>query len=106
MSQASFKVGLVVKAKAGRDAGKTFLIVGSVDDNHVLIADGATRRIEKPKLKKLKHLQPTKAYISNIAEKLSQGVRIFDSEIRKCLAKAMEEAVCEINDTTPPGEEG
>ena len=36
-------------------------------------------------------MEPTEEYISNLAEKLETGVRVFDSELRKCLS-AMEAA--------------
>lgn len=91
MSQTLIRPGQVVKAKAGRDRGRLFLVVARVDDSYVLIADGATRRMDKPKKKKEKHLEPTEEYISNLAEKLEAGVRVFDSELRKCLS-AMEAA--------------
>lgn len=91
MSQTPIRPGQVVKAKAGRDRGRLFLVVARVDDSYVLIADGATRRMDKPKKKKEKHLEPTEEYISNLAEKLETGVRVFDSELRKCLS-AMEAA--------------
>ena len=35
-------LGRAVTSKAGRDKGRTFLIVGIADDNHVLLADGET----------------------------------------------------------------
>lgn len=50
--------GKIVKSKAGHDKGLLFVISGVSDkeDGYVFIADGRSRRIEKPKKKKLKHL--------------------------------------------------
>ena len=50
--------GKIVKSKAGHDKGLLFVISGvsDTDDGYVFIADGGSRRIEKPKKKKLKHL--------------------------------------------------
>ncbi len=100
MSQETFRPGLVVRAKAGRDRGRLFLVVGPAEDNYVWIADGTTRRMDKPKKKKTKHLEPTQEYISNLAEKLNTGVRVFDSELRKSL-NAIED-----RSRTAPREEG
>ena len=46
-------VGSVVWSKAGRDKGKTYIIVGTLDDKYVLVCDGVTRNLERPKKKKL-----------------------------------------------------
>lgn len=53
-------VGSVVISKAGRDKGKKLVVVELVDEDFVNVADGGLRRVEKPKRKKIKHLQPTK----------------------------------------------
>ena len=49
--------GTVVKAKAGLDDERNF-VVNEVcgDGRYVLIADGKTRKLDKPKRKNIKHL--------------------------------------------------
>ena len=49
--------GSIAVSTAGRDKDKVFIIVGVLDEDYVLIADGRSRKIEKPKKKKLKHLR-------------------------------------------------
>jgi len=49
--------GSVATSLAGRDKGRRFIVVGVLDEEYVLIADGRVRKIEKPKKKKLKHLK-------------------------------------------------
>jgi ribosomal protein L14E/L6E/L27E len=78
-------LGKVVYSKAGRDAGKKFIIVDIVDDNNVLISDGNLRRIEKAKPKKIKHLVITDKVLMTLNEKLKCGIRVSNSEIRKAL---------------------
>lgn len=63
---------------AGRDKGRVFMIVEILDEDHVAIADGQLRKIDKPKRKKLKHL------------KLMDGVREIPST-NKELAKMLTE---------------
>jgi len=58
--------GSIVLSLAGRDSGRLFVIL-ELRDNYALIADGRFHRIEKPKLKKLKHLSVKAA--DNIGEK-------------------------------------
>lgn len=48
--------GQLVKSIAGHDKGEYSLIYHVIDDNNVLIVNGKTRKLEKPKLKKIKHL--------------------------------------------------
>ena len=45
----------IVKASAGRDKGK-LLFVLDVEGDFLLLADGKTRRLERPKRKKRKHV--------------------------------------------------
>lgn len=81
----NMEIGRVVKATAGRDMGKLFMVVGRLDDNYVLIANGTTRSIDKPKKKKIKHLAPQPEVLRELSEKIGNGQRVFDAEIRKSL---------------------
>ena len=51
--------GSVVIAKAGRDKGKAFAVTEVLDARTVLIADGRSRPLERPKRKNVIHLQAT-----------------------------------------------
>ncbi len=53
------RVGSVVISKAGRDKGKKLIVVEMERDEYALVADGGLRKVEKPKKKKLRHLQST-----------------------------------------------
>lgn len=57
-------LGQIVKATRGRDEGKVFVIKEIVDDKMVKIVDGKTRKLEKPKLKKVSHLIISKEKIN------------------------------------------
>ena len=48
--------GQLVRSIASHDIGEYFLVYQIIDDNFVLIVNGKTRKLEKPKLKKIKHL--------------------------------------------------
>ncbi len=50
------KVGSIVRSIAGHDKGSLLLVV-ALDNGYAYVADGKLRKIEKPKKKKLKHLQ-------------------------------------------------
>lgn len=81
------EVGSVVFSRAGRDQGSYYLVIEVVDDNYVKIADGDHRRLNKPKLKKTKHLFDTGTKLTNIANKLISGTVVYDAEIYSALKK-------------------
>lgn len=51
-----FETGMLVRSKAGHDKGEIFIITG-IDNAYVYLADGKYRTSEKPKKKKIKHVQ-------------------------------------------------
>lgn len=79
-------VGRIVVSRAGRDAGRRFVVIKVIDDLFVEICDGDLRRVEKPKRKKIKHLNITEDIAEGLAEKLKSGSRITNAEVRKALA--------------------
>jgi ribosomal protein L14E/L6E/L27E len=78
-------LGRVVISKAGRDKERAFLVVGSADDEYVLLADGCLRKLDHPKKKKRKHIRVEPAAAEGIKTKLLEGKQVFDAEIRNCL---------------------
>ncbi len=78
-------LGQIVYSKAGRDKGRKFVIVKDIDVSYVLVSDGDLRKVEKPKKKKIKHLELTETVIETISEKLRNNIRVTNSEIRKAL---------------------
>ncbi|AFK86050.1 KOW domain-containing RNA-binding protein [Thermoanaerobacterium saccharolyticum] len=78
-------IGRIVKSKAGRDKDRVFIIVGVADEKHVLISDGELRKIEKPKKKKLIHLQKYNEVDEKIKEKILSGKTVTNAEIIEAL---------------------
>ena len=76
-----------MRSKAGRDKGDFFIVL-SADGDYVYLANGELRKVDKPKKKKLKHLQGTEQVSEFIINKLSQGLKVTNSEVRKALAQA------------------
>lgn len=81
-SNEKFTLGTVVKATAGRDAGRLFVIVDA-NGKDVLIADGKTRKLDKPKRKNIRHLRATNTVL--------QTEDLTDKQLRKKLCAAQEE---------------
>ena len=78
------KSSLIV-SKAGRDKGQLFYVIDT-DEQYVYLADGKSRRLEKPKRKKRKHVEQVPRTESRIAEKIRNGEKVLNSELRKELA--------------------
>ena len=79
------QVGRIAVSKAGRDTGRVFVILEVIDTYYVYIVDGDLRKMDRPKKKKLKHLKLTENVLSSIAEKLKEGTKVFDAEIRSAI---------------------
>lgn len=79
------KKGDIVYSKSGRDEGRYFVVVETVDDTFVRIADGDLRRIRNAKLKNVRHLRATGDRLERIAEKLEAGAQVFDTELYSAL---------------------
>ena len=75
----------VVLSTAGRDQGKLFYVIGT-DPVYLTLANGKDRTLEKPKLKKRKHIQKVLRSETRVAEKLRQGDKVLNSELRRDLA--------------------
>jgi large subunit ribosomal protein L14e len=78
-------LGQIVHSKAGRDKGKYFIVVSIVDENFIMMADGDLRKIENPKMKKVKHLVLHKMFASEIQAALAEGKPILDAQLRNGL---------------------
>lgn len=78
-------IGRVVISKAGRDAGELFVIIAILDEKYVYISNGSQRTIEKPKKKKIKHLEYTEVIAEQISDTIISDKRLTNSEIKKFL---------------------
>ncbi|MCX7715207.1 MAG: KOW domain-containing RNA-binding protein [Clostridia bacterium] len=79
-------IGSVVSSKAGRDKGELFVVL-ALDSEYAMLANGDLRKVDKPKKKKLKHIQKTNFVSEFIAEKMKSSGKVTNSEVRKALAE-------------------
>ena len=80
VSKADMIVSLAV-----RDKGQLFFVIDT-DDQFVYLADGKGRRLESPKRKKRRHVRKLPLYASRVAEKIRNGDKVLNSELRRELA--------------------
>jgi large subunit ribosomal protein L14e len=83
MTRIPIDVGSIVRSKAGRDSGRLFLVIAQPDPQHVLLVDGDLRRVEKPKRKKRRHLEPTVLFCQS-----HEIGKLKNSDVRKLIHNA------------------
>ena len=75
----------VVVSTAGRDAGKWFYVIAE-DPIYLFLANGKDRTLDKPKRKKRKHVQKVLRSETRVADKIKQGDKVLNGELRRDLA--------------------
>ena len=83
--RSSISTADVVIATAGRDQGKLFYVL-SAEDEFLMLVNGKDRTLEKPKRKKRKHVQKVLRAETGVADKIRNGDRVLNSELRRDLA--------------------
>jgi ribosomal protein L14E/L6E/L27E len=80
------EAGSVVISKSGRDKGRRFIVLRAEGD-YVFLADGELRKVDKPKKKKIKHIQKTNSVSEAVREKTAGGAQVENFEIRRALSE-------------------
>lgn len=78
--------GMIVRSIAGRDKGDLFIVL-STEGGYAYLANGELRKVDRPKKKKLKHLQPSHYVSEFIQNKLKAVGKVTNSEVRKALSE-------------------
>lgn len=78
-------LGKIAYSKAGRDQGKVFVVVSVLDDEYVYVCDGSLRPVEKPKKKKVKHLEFTNIIAEEIESLLMSDEKVTNAVIKRIL---------------------
>lgn len=82
-------IGSLVISKNGRDKDKYFLVV-KIEDDYVYLCDGDMRKVDNPKKKKQKHIQATKYFSEDMANKIHENVKLTNRDIKD----SINEIVC------------
>ena len=75
----------IIISLAGRDKDQFFFVLDA-DETYVYIADGRGRKIEQPKRKKHRHVRKVFQTDSRVDEKIRNGDKVLNSELRRELA--------------------
>lgn len=77
-------LGRVVVSTQGRDKGQWFVVYQLLDEQHVLVCNGDSRKLEHPKKKRIKHLTGL-PFMVQVTGKGGSGGAISNSDLRKAL---------------------
>ena len=75
----------VVVSTAGRDQGSLYYVI-STDEMFLMLVNGKDRTLDKPKRKKLRHVQKVLRSETRVAAKIASGDKVLNSELRRDLA--------------------
>lgn len=78
-------VGQIVRSTAGRDKGSWMVVTELIDENYVAVCNGRNRKVSNPKKKKIKHLAKTNKIDKTVDERLKNGIKVGNAEIRRIL---------------------
>ena len=81
------RVGQVTRCTSGREANRLFFIVKIIDSQYVLISDGKKRKLDRPKLKKVKHLKLYEIFNDEVKNRIASD-NITDAFLRAELTKS------------------
>jgi len=76
--------GCFARSLAGHDKTEIYIIVGE-EPGYVYLSDGKLKKVENPKKKKLKHIQPVKRADALIAEKLETQKELHNEDIKRAI---------------------
>lgn len=83
-------IGQFAVSKAGHDKGVLY-VVSAREGEYVFLCDGRTKMPDRPKKKKIKHIQPVKKTVNKeLLQKLQTGVKVYPEEIRYAIKEYME----------------
>jgi hypothetical protein len=80
------KIGCFIRNENGRDAGRVYAVI-STDGQYLTLADGRSRRLEKPKRKKHKHVSLVSGGDEWLTQRLLSGERITNAQLRRALGE-------------------
>ena len=83
-------LGSIVQSLAGRDKGCLFLVVG-IEENYVYLVDGDIRKMENPKRKKMKHVELTRYFDADMAERITRKNKITNQDVKRVIREIQEE---------------
>ena len=78
-------IGTFATSKAGRDKSQLYIIIKE-DSEYVYLVDGIHRTIERPKKKKIKHIQIIhKQVVDELQKRIDEGLSISNEQLKRAI---------------------
>ena len=77
------RLGQLVRSRAGRDKGKHYLVIRVIGPREVLLVNGRSRPLDRPKRKNVFHLQRYSRWAE--IDELVRNQKLTDSQVIKYL---------------------
>ncbi len=88
-------VGQLATSKAGHDKGQVYVIVAQEGD-FVYLSDGRHRPPDRPKKKRMKHIQPIiESVDAELLSRLLKGRKVYGEEIKYALKQYLRKSCSE-----------
>ncbi len=87
------RIGQVVRILQGREAGQYAIILKTIDDRFVLLADGEKRKYDSPKKKNRSHVELIDYVSPEVQNSLLETGRVTNGKLRFALDKFVSEIV-------------
>ena len=85
-------IGQLTTSKAGHDKDRLYVIVAQTGEN-VYLCDGDLQPPDKPKKKRLKHIQPVNDFVNDkLLSKLLNGEKVYGEEIKYALKQYLKKS--------------
>ena len=79
------RIGQLVTSKAGHDKDTLYVVIAQ-EGEFVYLSDGRLKPPDRPKKKRLKHVQPTNCFVEGeLLVRLQEGEKVYPEEIRYAL---------------------
>lgn len=78
--------GSFVYSRMGHDKDSLFIVTDCTDDGYVLLADGMTRKVQKPKRKKVIHIELTTLQSIDITDLTNKKAAAAVKKYKQALA--------------------
>lgn len=82
-----YKKGYFAKSLAGHDKGKLYIIIEEKNDSSdfVFLSDGELKPMDKPKKKRIKHIQVIKTVDEGIGTIIQKGQELRNEDIKRAI---------------------
>ena len=78
-------IGRMVLSNAGRDKNHLYILIRKLDSEYVLLSNGATKTMNQPKKKKLKHLSLMEILDEDLRKAIISNEKCTDLKIKRFL---------------------